>query len=257
MSEQVQPSTLDTSPFVTHGQAALLRLLDWIEEVAASGVLPVVVFDLDSTLYHTDQRHLQIFWEFIEQHHPHDPVLRDAFQTLAQQGYIWSPMDALRQLKVGDHALLQSLAQFWRDRFFSNPYLQYDLPVPGAPEYVRACHDRGAFCYYLTGRTGSLMEEGTRASLFQHGFPMDSRTHLHMKNRKTDDDLQFKLDAATPLRVLGRVLAIFENEPANLNGLSEAFPEALAVFLDTICMPFAPPVTEHAIKIQTFELPSL
>lgn len=256
MSEQVQVRERNTElkPTAQAGQAVLLHLLDWIEQVAASGTQPVVVFDLDSTLYHTDQRHLTIFSEFIEHHHPNDPVLRAAFHELGKNGYIWSPMHELRRLQIGDDALVHALSQYWRERFFSNEYLRHDLPVDGAPEYVRACHDRGAFCYYLTGRTRSLMEEGTRASLYRHGFPMDSRTYLHMKQKKTDDDLQFKLDAATPLRALGQVLGIFENEPANLNGLSEAFPEALAVFLDTICMPLAPPLAPHVVKIQSFEL---
>jgi hypothetical protein len=73
-----------------------------------------------------------------------------------------------------------------------------------------------------------------------------------MKPSHSLPDAQFKAAVVTQVRALGEVVALFENEPANLNLLHQAFPEALAVFVDTIHSPHAPPVTQAAHRIRDF-----
>lgn len=243
------------------GKLALHALLNYLSLHAEARAqdeslpVPVLLLDLDSTLFHSDERHLQILSDYIHHHQPDHLGLIGALESLKVGGHIWNPVDHLKALGISDEELLHHFFGYWRERYFSNDYLLHDEPVVGAPEFVRACHARGAFCFYLTGRVDGLMREGTRKSLFETGFPMDHRTHLHMKASLMDRDLEFKRSGIAEVQKRGQVVGIFENEPANLNLFHEAFPEAVAVFLDTLHSPKAPPVLPHLPWVQTFELP--
>lgn len=252
--EQYREANSDKSP----GKSALLALLEFLTRRQGlpepSSPVPVLLLDLDSTLFHSDARHLQILSDYIDHHHPGDEKLLQALEELHAAGHIWNPAENLVAAGIQDEALLRHFFAYWRERYFGNDYLCHDVPVPGAPEYVRACHALGGFCFYLTGRVDSLMREGTRESLFQNGFPMDHRTRLHMKPALTDRDLEFKRSAIEALRAAGEVVGIFENEPANVNLFHETFPEAIPVFLKTIHSPKAPQVLPHIPQVTHFLL---
>jgi hypothetical protein len=80
------------------------------------------------------------------------------------------------------------------------------------------------------------MGDGTRARLKQDSFPWElDRTHLLMKAAAELDDLEHKLAAGTYVRAHGTLVASFENEPPNLVALYDQFPEAMHVFVDTVC----------------------
>jgi hypothetical protein len=245
---------LRTRPGLPLGRAALSAMLEYIDEVLAAGQTPVVVFDLDSTLFHTNQRNFQILTEFVA-HFGHDrPALLEAYDRLSREGTGWNIAEDVEARGVDDQALLSALRRYWRERFFTNDYLRHDLPVEGSPEFVRACHDRGAFCYYLTGRDVPNMRAGTEESLRRHGFPMDRRAHLHLKARFEDDDYLFKQGVVEELRCMGRVVGVFENEPANVNLFHREFPDAIVVFLETVHSPGAPPVLPGIYRVKNFQL---
>lgn len=247
-------ATVQARDGLSPGRAALLALLECVESRNGQTPPPVVVLDLDSTLYHTEQRHLAIFSDFIAHHCPENAELKDALTWMATVGAFWNPLDLLEQRGIRDEEVLRLLKRYWRERFFGSDYLRFDQPVAGAPEYVRALHARGAFCYYLTGRAEPSMRAGTVDSLYQHGFPMDSRTTLHMKGSLREDDLLFKTQAVDDVRRLGEVVGVFENEPANINLFHTAFPEAIPVFLETLHSPWAPAVLASVFRVPEFKL---
>jgi hypothetical protein len=119
-------------------------------------------------------------------------------------------------------------------RFFTNEYVVIDAPVPGAREFVKVCHDKGAIVVYLTGRDVPSMGQGTVESLRKNGMPVDDETALLMlKPSKEIQDLVFKKGACEEIRKLGNVVAVFENQPRNLNGLVQEFPGSIPVFVET------------------------
>lgn len=236
--------------------SALRTVLARIDACVARDVLPIVVFDLDSTLFSTAARNFRILTEFVETHGRHDERLTAIFASLREHDMGWNVRDDLRRFGYDDEPILRRLRDFWAPRFFSDRYLLYDRPVRGAVEYVHACHARGALVYYLTGRHVGGMEVGTVQALTQHGFPFwRGRCVLHLKPSSAMGDRAFKDDALADVRSYrGEVVATFENEPENANLFVRAFPSALHFWMQTIHSPDAEPPASELIACKDFAL---
>jgi hypothetical protein len=213
---------------------------------------PVLVFDLDSTLFSTQERNHAILHEFaLDVGAPEG--FKQALEQLTPTDMGWNIMDDLRKRGFRHEPTLTRLRQFWLARFFRDEYLRHDLPLPGASDFVSACHDAGALIYYLTGRDEPNMGRGTRMSLAMHGFPTEPpRVILRLKPRFEDDDLDFKRQALDEIRGLGVVVACFENEPANANLFHDSFPEAHILFLETVHSPNPPPLNHGIVRLKDF-----
>lgn len=239
------------------GHPQLRGVLHRIEASAARGVLPVVVFDLDSTLFSTGARNLRILREFADARVTRWPELRAVADTLQVDDMGWNVAQSLVDRGVRDEILLSDLRGFWKDRFFTDDYVRTDDPTPGAAEYATLCHGRGALLYYLTGRHVGGMEHGTVQSLRNHGFPFwRGRCVLHLKPSFEMADRAFKDDALQDIRSYrGEVIATFENEPGNANLFAEAFPSGLHFLLLTIHSPEAEVPRADLIRTLDFVLP--
>jgi hypothetical protein len=235
------------------------RLRDVFTKIDASlhaGRLPICVFDLDSTLFTTAPRNLAILREFVRAHSDEHPHLSDIAERIGLDDMGWNVYQDLRRFGVEDTAILDRLKEFWFERFFTDDYLAHDEPVPGALEYVLACHARGALIYYLTGRHVGGMEVGTVRSLSKKGFPFwRGRCVLHLKPSFEMEDGAFKDDALADIRSYqGDVVATFENEPKNANMFLRAFPRALHVLLLTIHSPGAEKPAPELVQTHDFVL---
>jgi hypothetical protein len=203
---------------------------------------PLVLLDLDSTLYEVGPRTHQILREWLTSSEsapfPHVRVELARLEA-AHIGYSLKDTFAAIGLSLESEeitAAWESAKKFWSSRFFKSSYLKYDHPYPGAAEFTREVYDLGAEIVYLTGRDEPGMGDGTRENLIRDGFPWNQeRTHLLMKPTFEMDDLIHKINAADYIRKHGTLIASFENEPPNVVGLSEIFPDAMHVFVDTVC----------------------
>ena len=237
------------------GCTRLREVFTRIDEALSAGVLPLVVFDLDSTLFSTAPRNWRILEEFVEEHGAR-PGLLDAFARMRPGDMGWNVHEDLRRFGFRDEEALALLKRFWTARFFTDAYVQVDEPVPGAPQFVEACHERGALIYYLTGRHVGGMELGTVQALQARGFPFwRGRCVLHLKPSFEMNDRAFKDDALADIRSYqGRVVATFENDPANANLFLGNFPDALHYLLLTVHPPDAPAPARELIQSTDFFL---
>ena len=240
------------------GSPLLAQVFQRIDAVRAAGRLPVVVFDLDSTLFSTAPRNLRILQSYAAEHGGRWDGLRSVVERLTPDDMGWNVHEDLQRFGVDDHELLREVKQWWFERFFTDEWLLHDEPVPGAPQFALDCHARGALLYYLTGRHAGGMEIGTVRSLRQCGFPFwRGRCVLHLKPSFEMADRAFKDDAVADIRSYqGEVVASFENEPGNANMFLKAFPGALHFLLETIHSPGAEPADATIVRTKDFVLPA-
>lgn len=219
----------------------LEAILDEVSDARHGGRTPLVIFDLDDTLFSTRNRHLRILMEFAAQAGPEHAADARKLAGIRPENLKYSVTASALQAGVKDEALLARLREFWFERFFTNEYLTEDAPVPGAPEYVRAVLFARGTVLYLTGRDDA-MRPGTLAALekwdfpLPHKMPWKDRVKLEMKPSFELEDLSFKVEAVRRLTEDGGadVVAVFENEPSYLNAMLAGVPEMKPVLLDTL-----------------------
>jgi hypothetical protein len=215
----------------------LAHLVEDVRALVRRDGRPVVVFDLDDTLFSTSQRNLRILREFAAR--PGSPAVLARVETRMLR---YSIADSAKEAGVSEPEVLARLQAFWRERFFTNEYLLTDEPLPGAVGYCDELVRAGATLIYMTGRD-EAMREGTERSLTGHSFPR-AGTELVLKPTFETPDLEFKTKALAELPRHGRVRGAFENEPAHVNMFQAAFPDALMYFLET--RHSGKPVVPHA-----------
>jgi len=207
-------------------------LAEALARARAAAPRGVAVFDLDSTLLDNRPRQARILREY--------GALAGlpALERAAPEHWTsWDIADAMRQAGLPPAEVVRHLLparRHWGERFFTSEYCQEDVPIPGAPAFVRELAAAGAQIAYVTGRP-ERMEAGTLAVFRRAGLPLpgSARVHLLMKPDQPLGDDEWKARAAGLVAALGPVVAAFDNEPAHVNGYAMAWPGALCVHLDT------------------------
>ncbi len=237
-------------------QAEQKALLDDVVErcrVDGKARAPVVVFDLDGTLMDNRPRTAVILRELGELWRDRHPEVAQTLASAKSEHLAYLLTDTLSRLGVTKTELVREAEIFWRERFFTDSYLAHDVEVPGASAFARACYEAGGILVYFTGRDLPLMGIGSFASLRDLGFPIGlPGTELVLKPDAAMPDEAFKRMQGPALARVGKVVAIFDNEPGNCNILGEHFPEAHSVLLDTQHLPGAPPLDASVRTIADF-----
>jgi hypothetical protein len=202
----------------------------------ASGL---AVFDLDSTLFDVSPRIRQILWDFA--HHPEYsrrfPDAMEIVKNLKTERSDWGIKDALLRGGMDTHPeeFHDCIRTFWKENFFSNPYLHYDVPYDGAVQFVDQLWQEGIEIAYLTGRDVIRMGTGSRDVLLKWNFPLDDRrANLVLKPKAGEDDAEFKR------RYFDRIdqskygkIWLFENEPLNILEVQKHHPKVEMIFIDS------------------------
>ena len=237
------------------------KVMTRVDEVLAKKKLPIVVFDLDSTLFDVSKRSYEILREWLA--HPETQSFQATHQGLkgldaGELKYsleeLWDFKKLPYQQPPYDHHFKHA-KQFWRVRFFGHAYLKHDEPTRGAIEFVKNLYEKGASIVYLTGRDAPLMAFGTFDQLKQHGLPIEmDRTRLILKPKRHLNDVDYKSGVAKMVREWGEVVASFENEPKNLVAMSEAFaPETMNIFIETVSSDHPAPRGKSIYRIREFK----
>ena len=216
-------------PTRSHSFDAHLVLSAVLARAQQLGDRGLVAFDLDSTLLDNRPRQAKILRAFGA--HIGDPRLLRALPIHIDG---WDPAIALRKLGVPEMehpTLLEAYKPFWRERFFTSEACLDDVAIPGAASFLNTLALTTVKIAYVTGRHEG-MRPGTIASLRREEMPVQG-THLIMKPRFEIADDEWKITAQEQLRGLGELVAIFDNEPAHVNGYVASFGPERVVHLDT------------------------
>jgi hypothetical protein len=216
---------------------------------------PVVVFDLDGTLMDNRPRTCAILHECADRLNGRAPDVASKLRTVEPPSLCYLLSDSLEDLGVHDTAVVAEISAYWRARFFADDHLRHDVPLTGAVEFTRALYDAGAVLVYLTGRDLPLMGIGSFRSLRDLGFPIGvPGTELVLKPDASMPDEAFKRLMAPALGRVGKIVASFDNEPANCNIFLAQYPQSISVLVDTQHMPGAPKPLDAVRIIADFRM---
>jgi hypothetical protein len=233
----------------------LQAVLERVATLAEGGEKPVVVFDLDGTLFDNRPRTLAILQEYADDVRAEYAEVSACIDKLELEQLHYLLTNTLREIGLTHVDVVRDITNYWRDRYFSDDYVGYDIPSEGAPEYVTACQESGATVVYLGGRDIPGMLVGTIASLRDHGFPVGVvGVQVVLKPDATLGDEAFKRGAIPTLGRVGTVVGFFDNEPANCNIAREHFPEAFVTLLETQKVPGAPDPDETLHHVTDFRV---
>lgn len=252
----VRSEWIQKTEFHPHSsQEVLQEVVNRTRQLLDQKKMPVLVFDLDSTLFHVSPRSYEIMKSWIAS--SSISILPNLVED--DMGYSIEDIWTKRGLstETGESfQLLKEAKHYWRKRFFSNEFIHHDVPHPGAVSFVNSLYDLGATIVYLTGRDVPLMAFGTVDHLRAQGFPVERpRTRLILKPKRHIDDLVFKTGVCEMAQEWGEVVASFENEPKNLVAMQEALgPKTMHVFFDSVCSDHAAPPGKEIYRINTFLL---
>lgn len=244
------------------------KILEEVEQRVEQTKNPVVIFDLDSTLYDNRYRSAAIWREYglkkVEARHITSWVIEDYLVKDAGLEQKWVEKN------------IKDLKSFWAKRFFSSEYLRYDKVLPGAVKYVNRLYKKGAMIVYASGRDAVNMKEGTLKFLKRDGFPLDEkRTKVLLKPESNiafsekykseaaykkalkKADVAFKENAVREILKMGTPVASFDNEPANINlyfrRLHDKGKHGFAVWLDTDHSPHPEPLQKGIVTVIGFK----
>ena len=215
------------------------QILKSILKEASQADSGLAIFDLDSTLIDVRHRILRIFKDFVNLEKT-KKLFPKAFDVISNTSSLdpnrYFIEDHMRDLNLEDldgGLFLMELLEFWKQCFFSNNYLKYDLPYPGALDFVKKMKSYPIKIVYLTGRDKPRMKEGTYNSLLNIGFPVGDDTQLILKPHKSMDDALYKKEVIFEFDKKHQPIWFFENEPFVVNPI---FKEALhinVIFFDS------------------------
>jgi hypothetical protein len=215
-----------------------------LERCAPSAGGPaVVVFDLDGTLMDNRPRTALILRELGDAWAPTHPELAVKLRNVRADDLAYLIGDTLTKLHIAERGTERfgEAEGFWKARFFTDEYLRHDIALLGATHFAHACYERGANLVYFTGRDLPKMSLGSFQSLRDLGFPIGlPGTELVLKPDFDTPDELYKRTWGPRLGRAGKVVAVFDNEPANCNNLLEIYQGCDSVFIDTQHFPGAP-----------------
>ncbi len=229
----------------------LQNIVSRARAVRSSGARPVVVFDLDATLFDNGPRSWHILSEFAEE--AGSETLQAGLKNYRKEGLPYLLSDMFSEMGIDDEALAKAATAFWFKRFFTDEYQRLDVPMAGSVEFVNELFDLGATIVYLSGRDSPGMLVGCSESLRTHGYPVGLPfTAVVLKPDFETSDAVFKEKACEFIGELGTVVATVDNEPGNVNLFQRIFGDAINVLIHTNAAPGAPEPLEGIAHIDDF-----
>lgn len=208
----------------------------------------LAVFDLDSTLFDVGPRFEKVLLDFTLQKNFNEQFsdFKEIFRNIKVIKGDWGLKDVVERAgrehfstqKIEPQKIQnfrRHLTEFWTEKFFTNEYLEFDVPYRGATQFVNSIAETNSDIVYLTGRDTQRMGLGSLKVLKKWGFPVDTEQHqLVLKPHKDIDDALFKHDwfAALPQGKYSQIW-FFENEPVNIHLIRQSLPHIQIVFFDS------------------------
>lgn len=235
----------------------LAQLLDAIPEAIGQGKRPVIITDLDDTLFDTRHRRLEVLTDFLNQREIQS-AYPDEVIALKPMMAVSRMTDSLTKIAknagVENEQFLDKLGNFSKSHFMSNDYLSRDTATAGAANYMESAFKSGAVIVYLTARPGH-MRPGTLNALRENGFPTPDKKKVYLfTNDSRQNTVIYKDEVLKKVNGFGTVIGGFENEPPNINLFKSRYPDGIMIFVNISGFP-KHGVMEGIPTVRNFILP--
>jgi hypothetical protein len=238
------------------GPALLNKVLADVRAAYNKQERPMVIFDIDGTLLDNRSRQRQILVEFAQELKAARPAEAARIGAVTVEQIQYRLTDTLAAIGITDQIIVNNAAATWGEKFYDENYLKYDQPTPGAVNFVRTLYSNGARIVYLSGRDAPRQLIGSVKSLRDLGYPIGIQgTELIMKPTMQTQDAIFKQQVTNYLRHYGKVIATFDNEPANANVYRRAFNDSSVILYTAPHSPNPPPLLPNILPLPSFEGP--
>lgn len=223
-----------------HRSRAQDQVLDaLLARCAEAGSAGVLALDLDGCLFDNRPRQVRIARAWAEARG------ETCLSGLAIHHYAdWDFSRTLRNLGLpADEAtsLASDFRPFWERWFFDDAFVHHDLPLPGAPRFVRQAAETGVHVAYVTGRL-QAQAPGTLACLETYGFPVEAHgARLVAKPDASEGDGPWKRRAFSELTTERALTGFVDNEPGHVIHTLATYPDAMSVWMRTDHSPGAQP----------------
>jgi phosphoglycolate phosphatase-like HAD superfamily hydrolase len=209
------------------------KLAEATETALNVGKTPYAIIDLDGTLVDYSMRTSKLFEKALDIIQPSKDIA-DLIRSIKPTDYSYFPGDDFVRIGISDKQTVEKLVAYWDEYYFSNHYLEHDRPRPGAYEFILNLLKLNINIIYLTSRDYENMGEGTRSWLYEHKFlkAMDCTRTLMMKTDLKLKNFQSKRANCERIAILGQPVIIIDNEPVDLEAVSNYFPEAMTVLIE-------------------------
>lgn len=208
----------------------------------AHATTPVVVSDLDETLIDSSTRRLLSFRDAMTEQCGTERrgdcakvagINIEEIQALSNR-YDFGPLFDRIGVSSTFRTLLEKRAL---EIYLSGKYLDLDQAVPGAVEFIQTEQARGAKVFFVSSRYDDVQRTGTLNSLQNLGLLIEGDRNEVILRARGMSSIEFKKKAFAEIRRWseshgGQVELVMENEPENMNAMLDAFPGAMAVFVD-------------------------
>ena len=235
-------------------------LIAHTRELSQNGSIPLIVMDLDETVVDSTDRRFAAFQRSAQTlcstTAPRDcPLALNLRRSDLQR--ISNPYDSTSlfdRLGIKSPEFRKKWESTMVDEYLSGSGMELDDEVPGARSFISELGHAGAHVIYISARFESKQGFGTLQSLshlglLEWGWPKVILRPDH------EDSLAFKVRAIRSIEFPegqdSAVIALFENEPENLNAWSHEFPDAQAFFLERAVMK-PEPLAGHPIRLRDF-----
>lgn len=233
---------------------SLGRVCDALNSEKRAGRCPVVVFNIDGTIFDNRPRSQAILRDFIRENPEETADIADSIIGLQKDSMEYYVVDSFKKAGVENLFIVEAALRFWADRFFSDAYVNKDLPFDGAVDFINELHDSGALIVYFSGRDQGTMLSGTIRALRDAGFPVGTaRTMTVFKANPEEPSQDYKRRVMGEITTIGRVIAAFDNDPRTVNTMRRQWPTARIFFVKSQSEPQSTVLESEIEVIESYQ----